>query len=40
VDELDEVPWDVLAVCSSLVRPGVLEEGLAKQRGIFSVKGG
>jgi len=39
-DELDEVPWDVLAVCGSLVRPGVLEEGLGKQRGIFSVKGG
>ena len=35
-----QVWWDVLAVCGSLVRPGVLEEGLGKQRGIFSVKGG
>jgi hypothetical protein len=39
-DELDEVPWDVLAVCRSLGRSGVLEEGLGKQRGIFSVRGG
>jgi hypothetical protein len=34
-DELDEVPWDVLAVCRSLVRRGVLEEGLAQQRELF-----
>lgn len=39
-DELDEVPWDVLAVCRSLGRSGVLEEGLGKQRGIFSVREG
>ena len=39
-EELDEVPWDVLAVCRSLVRRGVLEEGLGKHRGNFSVKGG
>jgi hypothetical protein len=31
---------DVLAVCRGLVRRGVLEEGLGKQRGVFSVKGG
>jgi hypothetical protein len=29
-----------LAVCRSLGRSGVLEEGLGKQRGIFSVRGG
>jgi hypothetical protein len=29
----------VLAAWRSLVRRGVLEEGLGKQRGIFSVKG-
>jgi hypothetical protein len=32
-------PGNVLAAWRSLVRRGVLEEGLGKQRGIFSVKG-
>jgi hypothetical protein len=38
-DELDEVPWDVLTVCRSLARRGILEEGTGKQRGTFSFKG-
>ncbi|MGH6810785.1 MAG: DUF6527 family protein [Methylocella sp.] len=37
-DKLDELPWDVLTVCRSLARRGILEEGTGKQRGIFSVK--
>ena len=32
-------PGNVLAAWRSLVRRGVLDEGLGKQRGIFSVKG-
>lgn len=37
-DDLDDVPWDVLAACRSLARQGILDEGTGKQRGIFSVK--
>ena len=37
-DELDEAPWECAAAWRSLVRRGVLEEGLGKQRGIFPLK--
>jgi hypothetical protein len=37
-EELDEVPWDVLAACQSLARQNVLEEGTEERRGIFFVK--
>jgi len=36
-DELDEVPWDVLAACHHLVRRGLLVEGEDKDRGAFSL---
>ena len=36
-DELDEVPWDVLAACHHLVRRGLLFEGEDKDRGTFSL---
>jgi hypothetical protein len=34
--ELDEIPWEVLAACRSLVNEGRLHEGEKKQRGNFS----
>jgi hypothetical protein len=34
-DNLDEIPWDVLGACRKLVRQGLLQEGLGKQRGNF-----
>lgn len=37
-EELNELPWDVLAACRSLKRQGVLEEGAGEQRAIFSIK--
>lgn len=37
-EELDDVPWDVLAACRSLARQGILDEGTGKQRGIFHIK--
>ena len=33
--ELDEIPWEVLAACRSLVRQAQLHEGEDKQRGTF-----
>jgi hypothetical protein len=38
-EELDEVPWDVLAACHHLVREGLLVEGEDKNRGVFTVVG-
>lgn len=37
-DELDEVPWDVLAACRRLVRRGLLVEGVGENRGVFVLK--
>jgi hypothetical protein len=37
-DELDEVPWDVLTACRTLVRRRVLLEGSKERRGIFSLR--
>jgi hypothetical protein len=39
-DELDEIPWDVLAACNRLVRGDLLVEGVRKNRGIFTLKEG
>jgi Family of unknown function (DUF6527) len=33
--ELDEIPWEVLAACRSLVRQGRLDEGENTKRGTF-----
>jgi len=33
--ELDEIPWEVLAACRSLVKQGRLHEGENKQKGTF-----
>ena len=38
-DELDEVPWDVLAACHHLARQRLLVEGEGKNRGVFTVVG-
>lgn len=34
-EQLDAVPWDVLAICRRLVRRGLAIEGKGKQRGHF-----
>jgi hypothetical protein len=37
-ENLDEIPWDVLAVCRHLVRQELVFEGKGKHRGIFNLK--
>ena len=37
-ENLDEIPWDVLAVCRHLVRQELVFEGKGKRRGIFSLQ--
>jgi hypothetical protein len=36
--EMDEVPWDVLTACRTLVRRRVLAEGSDELRGVFSLR--
>jgi hypothetical protein len=37
-EELDEIPWDVLAACHHLVRQELVFEGEGRNRGIFTLQ--
>jgi hypothetical protein len=38
-DDLNSIPWDVLAACRQLVRMGVAREGSGKNLGRFGIRG-